>query len=423
MNIWIINHYAGNPELGMEYRHFFLARHLKKQNYQVSLISSSFHHLYTVLPQTDGIITFQTFERIPFAFVKTPYYEGNNINRLLNMIAFSLRLKKYYNKFEQTFGKPDIVLGSSPHPFVVINLLHLKKIYKIPVLFEVRDLWPLMLIELGSISSFHPLSLLFSYLEKKGFKQCDRVISLMHSAHTYMIKHGLDSERYFFLPNGVEINSHGGLEKRDFSHPLIEKVCERKKLGKFIVGYAGSHGSVNPIKCIVKTCALLRERGLDDVEFFLVGNGLEKEKTVSLTKNLGLTNIYFHSAVKRDVIMAFYEKIDVAFVGLRDLPSFRYGTSPNKLMDYMAAGKPVIYAVNSSFDPVKKARAGISIPADNAEKLVEAILELKKKSAEELASMGIAGRNYAKNQFDFKTLAEKLAALSLDCIGERKKHM
>ncbi|MBC8485797.1 MAG: glycosyltransferase family 4 protein [Bacteroidetes bacterium] len=423
LNIWIINHYAGNLELGMEYRHFFLAKHIKNLNHKISLISSSFHHLYTTLPQIDGLITFQKFEGIPYGFIKTTTYKGNNVRRLINMIVFSLRLAKYYDIFEEAFGKPDIILGSSPHPFVVINLLHLKKIYKIPVIYEVRDPWPRVIIELGVLSPRNPLCLIFAYLEKKGFRKCDCVISLWYSAHNYMFKHGLDPKRYYFLPNGIEIDQNGNIYERDFSHPLVEKVQERKRLKKFIVGYGGSHGLANPLFTIVEACNLLRERKINDIEFFLVGDGPVKEELISRAKNLSLTNIHFHDYVKKEVIMAFYDQIDVTFMGLKDLPLFRYGPTPNKLMDYMVASKPIIWAIRSSFDPVKEAGAGISIPPDNAEKLVEAIIKLKNKSTNELASLGVKGHCYAKFKFSYKELAKQLITLCRNCIDEKGNNL
>lgn len=414
-NLWMVNHYAGNLQLGMEYRHFFLARHLRRMGHRVGIISASFHHLYTSPPEIDGPLSFGECDGVPHAWIDVPSYRGNGIKRLWNMISFTRKLGKYRRRIESQFGRPDAVLGSSPHPFVVSNLLSLKRRYRVPVLFEVRDLWPLMLHELGSLSPRSPLSLLFARLEKRGFKKCDRVISLWHSADRYMCKMGLSPERYVYLPNGIEISSDGETDDAGQGHPLIELVRERKRAGKFIIGYAGSHGLANPLDSIVDTCELLRERGIDDVEFFLVGDGPIKEQTVSRSKELGQRNIHFHPYVQKPVVMSFYKAIDVAFMGLRDLPLFKYGPTPNKLMDYLASATPIIYAINSSFDPVKEAGAGLSIEPDDPRQLLEAILKLKGSSREELDAMGEAGRRYAMKELNFQSLAGKLADVVHQC--------
>ena len=419
MNIWMINHYAGNLELGMEYRHFFLARHLERMGHKVGIISSSFHHLYTTPPEVEDQLTFRTVENVPFAWIKAPHYLGNNLGRLKNMLVFTWKLRRHYRAIEAQFGKPDVVLGSSPHPFVVLNLLHLKKVYKAPVLFEVRDLWPLMLIELGSLSPSHPLSMLFAWLERKAFKKCDRVISLWHTADDYMYKHGLTPDRYYYLPNGIELAEDGTVGEVDDTHDLIAQVRALGKAGKFLIGYAGSHGLANPLSSMVETSKLLQDKGIDDVAFFLVGAGPCKEETVAKAREYGLKNIHFHPYVQKNVIMAFYREIDVAFMGLRDLPLFKYGPTPNKLMDYLASARPVIYAINSSFNPIEEIGAGKTVVADDVEGLYQAILELKALPPEELEKMGQAGLKYAREELNFKVLAAKLVDLAQTCIDEK----
>ncbi len=419
LNIWIINHYAGNLKYGMEYRHFFLARHLRAAGHSPKIISSSFHHLFTELPVVNQKMTFETFEEIPFVFIRTPRYEGNGIGRLKNILIFSLRVNREYKNLEKEFGRPDVLLGSSPHPFVYSNLSKLRRVYGIPALYEVRDLWPQMLIELGSISKFHPLSLLFYWIERRALLSSDGVISLWHSADEYMLRHGLTKERYHYLPNGIELDAEGGDQEIDSSHPLMKKVEERKSKGKFLVGYGGSHGYANPLSVMIEACKLLKKRNIHDVEFFLVGDGPDKDRVVSQAKALKLENIHFHGYVAKPVIMAFYKMLDVAFMGLRDLPLFKYGPTPNKLMDYLAAGKPIIYAINSSFDPVQEVGAGVSIPSDDPEQLVEAIIRIKALSGSERERMGRAGRRYAEQELNFKTIAGKLADVAQRCIEQR----
>lgn len=417
LNIWLINHYAGNLVYGMEYRHYFLARHLARLGHRPRIISSSFHHLFTRPPEVSGRLNFETHEDVPFCFIKVPSYKGNGLDRMINTVSFSWHLNRNLGALENEFGKPDVVLGSSPHPFVQFNLEKIKKVFGAPTIFEVRDLWPQMLIELGSLGPGNPLARLFSWVEERAYRNSDRVVSLWHSADEYMLEHGLDRERYVYLPNGIELPDDGGEIPVDYDHPLIEWVRTRKAAGKFLIGYGGSHGYANPLHSIVDACELLRGQGRGDIEFFLVGDGPMKTEIVEKAAALDLPNLHFHGYVDKDVIMAFYNEIDVAFMGLRDLPLFKYGPTPNKLMDYLAAGKPIIYAINSSFNPVRDVGAGLSIEPDSGAQLAQAMIEMKEKSVEELTRMGAAGRQYAQKELNFKSLARKLADVCEECAN------
>lgn len=420
LNIWLINHYAGNIAYGMEYRHFFLARHLKKLGHNPRIISSSFHHLFTKFPDVKETCLFEDHDQIPFAFIKVPSYEGNGISRFWNTISFTRSLNKNLDSLVEEFGRPDVVLGSSPHPFVYYNLMKIKKKFGIPVIFEVRDLWPQMLIELGSISKNHPLSHYLYWLEKKTFENSDKVISLWHSADKYMYEKGLRKDKYIYLPNGIEMPEDDGEISKNFDHPLINQVRKRKEAGKFLVGYGGSHGYANPLHCIVDACLYLQNNSHDDCEFFMVGDGPLKKDIVEYAASKDVHNLHFYDYVDKEVIMAFYQEMDATYMGLRDLPLFKYGPTPNKLMDYLAIAKPIIYAINSSFNPVKEIGAGITIQPDQPEGLAKAILELKDTDAAELCRMGKAGHDYASKELNFSVLAGKLSDVFIKSVEENR---
>ena len=407
MKIWIINHYAGNFEYGMEYRHFLLSRHLVKFGFEPVIICASYHHLYTSPPEVEEEIKFEKHDGIDFAIVKTKTYSGNGFGRLMNTMQFSLRLNHLVPEIVDRFGKPDVVFGSSPHPFVGLNLYSIKRKFQIPSLFEVRDLWPLMLIELGSLSRYHPLTLIFSVLEKLAFRDNDRIVSLWHSADAYILKQGVTKEKYVYIPNGIEKNSVvGGIPESE--RALLGLVESRKEKGKFLIGYGGSHGLANPLDMMIEACRELEKEGNDTIEFFLVGDGPKKAETVARAKELGLENVHFYDYVSKPTIMAFYSLIDVAFMGLKNLPLFKYGPTPNKLMDYLSAGKPIIYSIDSSFNPVEQAGAGFSVPSNDHVGLAQAAIKMSKLEPNELESMGNNGQRYAEEELSFESLAKRL---------------
>ena len=409
-NFWILNHYAGNLHDGMEYRHFFLARHLRSMGHRVSIISSSYSHLYSKPPIVKSLVDYREYDGVEFIRLRGPSYNGNGVMRLLNMLSYSL-LAQFVN-LEKHIGHPDIILGSSPHPFVMWNTLKLANRHNAKSIIEIRDLWPLMLTELGSMTSSHPLAKIFQWLEGKAFREADRVISLWHSADDYMLKHGVDKQRYRYLPNGIELND------AIFSgaHPLLEALNEKQEAGCFVVGYGGSHGHANPLMQVVEACHKLQLKGVEDIAFFMVGDGPDKAEAMEEAKKLGLSNILWFESVSKDVIMAFYEKLDCAFIGLKDLPLFKYGPTPNKLMDYLAAGRPIIYAIRSSFDPVAEQKLGFSIQPDDSVELVNAMEQMRDTSEAERILMGKRARLFAEKEHSYSALAVKLNDINLEIL-------
>lgn len=401
-NLWILNHYSGNLERGMEYRHFFLARHLVSLGHSVSIVASTYSHLFLSPPKTKALIKHEVIDGVDFVWLKSPKYKFNGVKRLLNMLSYSVLA--HVSDLEKRLGTPDAVLGSSPHPFVLLNALILSKRFKAKSLVEIRDLWPLMLVELGSMKATHPLAQIFQAIEKKAFKEADRVISLWHSADKYMLTNGVSQEKYRYLPNGIELNDNIFTGQ----HALLSLVDKHKDEGKFIIGYGGSHGHANPLDQVIDACLELQMRGICNVVFYMVGDGPEKSNAMIRAKALSLTNLIWHDSVSKDVIMAFYKKLDVTFIGLKDLPLFKYGPTPNKLMDYLSASKPIIYAINSSFDPVKKHSLGLSIKPEDGAALADAIVTMRDADESTLREMGARSRNYVENFHSYKELASQL---------------
>lgn len=412
--IWLINHYAGNQARGMEYRHQFLASELKKHGFRPVILASSFHHLFSDPPHCKKTVTFDSDGGIDFVWLRCPRYAGNGAARLCNCAAFSWQLNKRATQIAREVGFPALVMASTPHPFVVMNLRKLKRRLKIPVVFEVRDLWPQMLFELGSLSKRNPLAWLFSWLERWGYRNADLVISLWFAADQYMFQHGLDPDRYMFLPNGVSLGAEES--SRANSHSLLTRVAEQKVDGKFIVGYAGSHGYANPLDCIVDSANLLQQQDEKRIEFFLVGDGPEKARIRDRVHELGLENVLFEDYVDRATILEFLKEVDVGYIGLKDLPLFKYGPTPNKLMDYMLQRLPIIYGIHSPYQPVRDAGAGICIEPSSAQELTEAVIELSRKPKEELREMGERGRRFAEEHLTYEVLGERLARRLRDLL-------
>jgi len=394
---WFINQYAGSPVHGMEYRHFYLGKELIRAGHEVVIISGSFSHLHKQRPAIDGLYSLENIDGIKYCWLQTPpYVKSISLGRLKNMYMFKNNLQKLPLT---DMPQPDAVVVSSPSMLPVIFAKKICKKFKAKLIFEIRDIWPLTLREIGNLSSFHPLVMYMKYYEKYGYKHADFVVSLLPDASEYYEKCGMKKEKFRYIPNGIDPT-------------LWENTCDTKidfniPEKKFIVGYAGTLGVANALDFFVLAAQLLRER--EEIHFVIAGDGGEKESLKAMSDSLH--NLTFVDAVPKSSVPALLEQFDVCYIGLRNEPLFRFGVSPNKLFDYMMAAKPVIYAIGSSNKPVDEAECGITIPPGSPEAIAEAVLSIYKMTNEERNSMGQKGKNYVLKNHAYETLAQKYQVL------------
>jgi len=397
-NIWIINEYAGSPFHGAGTRHYYLGRELMRRGYKVYIITNSYSHILINPPMVENAFKIELIDGLNYVWVKVPRYKhAHDKKRFAKSLVFTAKLLKLPLP---GMGKPEVIVASSPELFPVISGYILAKKQKVKFIFEVRDIWPLQIIELGGYSKYHPFIALLQWLENFAYKRADAVISLLPNALEHMKAHGLREDKFHYIPNGISLEEINKIE------PLEEKVREMIPKGKFIVGYTGTIGHSNALEYLVSAARLLQEE--KDIHFLIVGEGKDKERLMRMSEELGLSNVSFLPAIpKRQVQSLLREFVDACYMGLMNSPLFQFGISSNKLFDYFYSGKPIIYAVNSSNRPVDEAGAGISVPAGNPEAIAEAILKLKAMSPEEREEMGRRGREYVIANHNWEILAQK----------------
>ena len=410
MNILLVNHYAGSPEHGMEYRPFYMAREWARKGHQVSVLGASFSHVRTHNPQATESITTQEIQGVRYIWLKTPPYQGNGARRAINIFTFVGRFYANQAKlFEQ--HPPDAIIASSTYPLDIYPAKRLARKTGARLVYEVHDLWPLSLIELGGMSPSHPFIMLLQAAEDYAYRQADQVVSILPHADRHMSAHGMAPEKFVYIPNGVLVEDWEAQTSdlpAEHSH-AIQRLRERFS---FLVGYAGAHGLANALDNLVETARLLRN---DPAAVVLVGQGPEKERLEALSRQYGLENIVFLPPVPRNAIPALLCALDAAYIGLKSEPLFRFGVSPNKLMDYMMASKPVIYAIAAGNDMVAESKCGFSVPPDDPKAVSSAIRDLANIEEAQREAMGRRGREYVLAHHDYRILSQRfLQAMSTD---------
>ena len=401
MNILLINHYAGSKIHGMEYRPFYLAREWMALGHCVTIVAASHSHLRSVPPELSGDFTPASIEGIPYIWLKTPGYEGNGIMRVVNIISFVSKLIRYEDRLVRDVG-PDIVIASSTYPLDMVAARRIARKALARLVFEVHDLWPLTLTEMG-MPKWHPFVVLMQWAEHFAYRNADRLISMLPNAACHMESHGLRPDKFRHVPNGI-VTAEWESDRASVSREHANVLAALREERRFLVAYAGAHGMTNALDTVVEAAALLLEH---PATFVLVGQGPEKEALQRKAFALDLKNIVFLPPVPKASIPSLLSSMDVLLIGLKRTPLFRFGISPNKLMDYMMAGKPIIQAVEAGNDMVAESGCGISIPPENPEAIADATLRLMSLSSAEREAMGQRGREYVLAHHDYRILARR----------------
>jgi glycosyltransferase involved in cell wall biosynthesis len=395
-NIWIINEYAGSPYHGMEFRHYYLAREFVKLGHNVTIIAASFSHLFRNPPDIKETFTLEEIDGINYLWIKVPRYKGStDKRRVLKWLKFSSSL--FYLPYKK-LSKPDVIILSPMATFPVLPAYRLAKKFKAKFIYEVKDIWPLTLIELGGYSPKHPFIALMRWFELFALRRADHIVSVLPNYGDYLKDNGVNRD-FIYIPNGVDLEELNQKEELDKN---IKKLIPKDK---FIVGYTGTIGIANALDVLVKAAYILRD--YRDIAFIIVGDGQEKENLMRMVKEMNLNNVIFISSIPKRQVHSILELFDVCYIGLKKQKLFKYGVSPNKIFDYMYSGKPIIHTISTKNDIVTMAQCGISVEAEDPEAVADAIVKLKSMDYNEREEMGRKSKEYVIANHNYKILAEK----------------
>lgn len=403
MNIWILNHHA--RDYG---RHPSLAKYLTESGEQVQLFSASFlHNTFKESKRYDKNQYYveETHNDYNRVYIKTPKYQGNGIKRLINQLVFSYRAYKVGKKKIRTESTPQIIIGSSVHLFTGVAAYFLTRKANAKFIFEIRDVWPQTLVDLGALKKNSLPTKTFEFIEKFLYKRADLIVSVLPDGEKHIVKYGIDTSKVMYLPNGIDVSVFEDSLKSENLSPELTQYFERNK-EKFILTYAGSHGNANGLDTLIRSAKLLESE--KDIEFLFVGDGPEKKKVLDLAKKLNLNNVTFIDRVEKNQVAIILEKSDGCIFHLNRTPVFNYGISSNKLFDYMISAKPMIFAVETSFNFVEASKNGISVAPESPEDMSNAIKSLVSQDVQVLKEMGENGKDFVIKNHDYKILSKQL---------------
>lgn len=396
--VWIFNHYAEPPDRQAT-RSFDLGRELVHRGHAVTIFSSSFSHyrFHEEKLGAGGTWIAEQIEGVKFIWLRTFPYTRNDWRRLLNMISYSVRASLIGLR---QHDRPDVIIGVTVHPLAALAAYLVARAKGARFFFEVTDLWPRTLVEFGMLPAGHPAVRALGWLERELFRRAERVISLLPHIDEYLHELGVDAEKVVWIPNGVDLRRYEVLRGYDGA-----------ARDPFTVMYVGGLVQANALDVVLDAAHILQERGVNHVRFVFVGGGQEQPRLRERVRALGLQNVDFRGVVAKDELPRVMLGADAFVFSLRHLSLYQYGISLNKMCDYLAAGRPVLFAGSSSYDPIRTAGAGFTVPPENPHALADAIVTLRALPASERARMGANGIAYVREYHDIHHLAARLEAL------------
>lgn len=391
MRVFFVNQFALRPTDRGSLRHFFLARFLVQNGFQAEIVTSDVH--YNSREKLHWSTKQETHEGVVFRVIRGAAYRGQ-ISRLINHLQCAVGVFFYLLR---CLRRDDVVVGSSPQPFLAYSAYLAASIKGARFFYEVRDLWPQTLIDLGGVSRSHPLVRCMFFIERVLASRSEKVIVLMPLAEKYFAEtHGISSAKMVWIGQGIDCSAH------------IEKVMDCKAEGSVHeIVYAGSIGAANRISFLLEIAGSLQTMAVP-VHFSIFGDGPERESLEAKAAQLRLKNLDFKGSLPRAGVIRKVAEADFAIALAHSSPLYRFGISFNKIFDYFLAKAPVIFVGDVAENPVAKANAGLVVSGESPQEVAEAIRAFVEQSSESLRILGENGFRFLKENHDHKVTGRKL---------------
>lgn len=389
MNIAIISKYAPVPGYGSNPRWFELGKRLVHYGHNVQIITSDSNH-GSHFKVSDGDVASFNIEHVNFTVLKTLQYKKTaSIRRVLSWFDFDLRLFRYKRHI-----RPDVVVISSLSLTSIVFGLYLKIYKNTKLVFEVRDIWPLTLIEEGNFSRLHPLYGLLRVLELWGYRKADLIVGTMPNLKQHVRNSGIQRPDAVFHSCGIGVDLDRAKTVPDY---MFTPEIEKKIQNKTIVGYCGSIGLTNNLTALFNYAKKTPEK---ELIFLIAGDGAEREKFE--TQSTDDDNILFLAKLNPQDVQGFLRRCDILFLATMHSKVWDYGQSMNKVVDYMLAGKFILAQYNGYPSMINEADCGIFTKSDC---LTEAFSQALRMPVKERQKRGSAGRQWILHHHNYDQLA------------------
>ena len=381
-------------------RSWFLMKEMAKQGYKTVVITSDSNNVAS-MPQLHARVTIEQVDDVTLIWLKTMKYQvAKSLRRILSWFHFEWNL---FRLNKSPLPIPDVIIVSSLSLLTVLNGLLLRKKYQCRLVFEVRDIWPLTIVEEGGFSKWNPLILMFGFVEKLGYKYADIIVGTMPNLVQH-VENVLGYRRdVLCIPMGVDSSILDDCTR--LSSDYVKSYLTHE--GKLKVVHVGTIGITNALKTFFEAAEALKAD--QSVHFILVGDGALKESY--LQKYGYLPNITFAPKVPKNKVQSVLSNCDLLYFSTFKSKVWDYGQSLNKVIDYMMSGKPIVASFSGFPSMINEAGCGSFVPAEDVQSLVTEIHRYMNMDYQELASLGNKGKDWLLTHQTYRQLANNYIAV------------
>jgi len=388
MKILLINQAFVSPDEPGHTRHYELAQYLKALGHQLVIVASDLN--YQTGQKTvehKGISVEQNINGIQVirAYI-LPALHRSYFWRIISFFSFMFSSIWVAFKVKDV----DLVMGTTPPIFQAVSAWFVSFLIRKPFLLEVRDLWPEFIVSMGVFRN--PILIKMArWLEKFLYTRATHILVNSPAYADYIKQKNVSGQKITYIPYGTDI---------DMFSPQKSGQEIREQYGlneKFVVLYAGALGQANDIYTIINAANLLKNES--NIFFILFGDGKEKTNLINETHRLSLQNILFAGVTPKKAMPEVLAAADLCLAILQDVDMFRT-TYPNKVFDYMAAGKATVLVIDGVIrNVIEEADGGVFVQPGDATNLSQVILQLS-KNPQRVQEMGKNARQYLVKNLD-----------------------
>jgi glycosyltransferase involved in cell wall biosynthesis len=289
----------------------------------------------------------------------------------------------------------DVLIASSPPFFPHIAGRLLAGARSVPLVLELRDLWPDYLVGMGVIRRESRAGRALFALERSLLRAASAVVVVTESFARIVEAKGIHRDRIVVIPNGVDLDSY---------YPSDESPPAGRAPSKFTVGYLGNFGAGQDLSVVVRAAALL---AAEDVHFVMVGDGPDRDRVERLARQAAVRNIVIRDSIPKEQTRACYHTFDVCLVPLAPIAELQ-STIPSKIFEIMACGRPVLVSAGGEAARlIMESGTGMAVPPGDAETMAAAIRRLRDLSAADRRRLGLNGRAYVRRHYSRDLLASR----------------
>lgn len=341
-------------------------------------------------------------------------YRGNGVGRFLHMLWHTLQLLV----IGMLAQRPHVIIGTSVPQSVGIAAYLVSKFKRIPFVYEVRDVWPDELIALGAIKPNTLVSKAMTVLQNFLYKKSNLVITALPGV-VQQAKQICTDQRVVWVPNGIDCSAHPNeLDQVNETVVPTRPTITQVNVNEVKIMYAGSFSFAQDIASLVLACKNL-EVAHKKYRCEIVGDGPQYDKVLKYASQLGVEKVKFLGRLSKVELKQALQTADILVSCHRNNDLFKYGVNSNKLYDYLWSGKPVVFAANTTQDPVSLSGAGFKVDAEDSVALYDSLTQLIEMPAFDRQKLGRRGRLYVKENFDLMVLTERYRLALEDVIVKR----